>query len=67
MGRVQGGARAAFATPSWGPSRLSRGFRGETPRREGSGCRGRQERGGFFPLLLSQTIPGRIRRSLRRR
>ena len=22
MGRVQGGARAAFATPSWGPSRI---------------------------------------------
>ena len=21
MGRVQGGARAAFATPSWGPAR----------------------------------------------
>jgi len=23
MGRVQGGARAAFATPSWGPARIS--------------------------------------------
>jgi hypothetical protein len=23
MGRVQGGARAAFATPSWGPSRVN--------------------------------------------
>ena len=23
MGRVQGGARAAFATPSWGPSRMT--------------------------------------------
>ena len=22
MGRVQGGARAAFATPSWGPARM---------------------------------------------
>ena len=22
MGRVQGGARAAFATPSWGPARI---------------------------------------------
>jgi hypothetical protein len=23
MGRVQGGARAAFATPSWGPARMT--------------------------------------------
>jgi hypothetical protein len=23
MGRVQGGARSAFATPSWGPSRIT--------------------------------------------
>ena len=23
MGRVQGGARAAFATPSWGPARIN--------------------------------------------
>ena len=23
MGRVQGGARAAFATPSWDPARMS--------------------------------------------
>ena len=22
MGRVQGGARAAFATPNWGPARI---------------------------------------------
>ena len=23
MGRVQGGARATFATPSWGPARMT--------------------------------------------
>ena len=27
MGRVQGGARAAFATPSWGPARITYFFK----------------------------------------
>ncbi len=31
MGRVQGGARAAFATPSWGPARISSFFYSTKP------------------------------------